>query len=152
MSLAEYNNWDPIERCERTKLATGEDGMIWSDLLVYKAGTGATRGYIGGVSLWEEFYTQDKVRFCGVRASRYEGSIPAVLVLRMGVSGVLGPIGSLWWVTALLMRLPVGDLAFSGLGLRSRLYFDFVKHIPEGEKRREGGLHSTKRSDIWSIV
>ena len=128
--------------------------MIWSDFLVHKAGTGATRGYVGEVSLWEEFYTQIKVRFCGIRASRYgvaEGSIPAVLMLRMGVSGIFGSIGSLWWVTALLMRFPVGDLTFSGLGLRSKLCFDFVKHTPGG-RRREGGLHSTKHSDIWSIV
>ena len=145
-SLAEYDNWDPIERCERTKLAAGEDGMIRSDLLVHEARTGATRGYVGGVSLWVEFYTQYKLRFCGIWASWcgiVEGSIPAVLVLRMGVSGVLVPIGPLWWVTALLMRLPVGELAFSGLGLRSRLCFDFIKDTGGG--RGERGLHSTKR-------
>lgn len=60
-SLAEYNNWDPIEFCERTKLAVGEDGMIRSELLIYEARTQATRGCVGRVSQWVEFYTHDNI-------------------------------------------------------------------------------------------
>ena len=56
-TLAVYDNWDPIERCERTKLAASEDGMIRSDLLVHEARIGATRGCVRGVSLWVKFYT-----------------------------------------------------------------------------------------------
>ena len=122
--------------------------MIRSDLLVHEARIGLTRGCVGGVSRWVKFYTQDRLRFCRIQASRYgaaRGSIPAVLVLWIGISGVLVSIGSLWWVTVLLMRLPVGDLAFSGLGLRSRsrLCFDLVK-----DTGGERGLHSMKHSDI----